>query len=134
MDAVYNCICTTMKVLGCGTTTTLLVVPILFATFGSTLAYSLVPLHQRQGCRSPNKLASTAPSSTSDGGETDIQNYSRRDVIQRILAGGTSGVMMMTALTMTSHPLPASAAPDCFKDCMKNCKEIAPKDPDYCTA
>lgn len=31
-------------------------------------------------------------------------------------------------------PLPAFAAPDCFKDCVKNCKQIAPKDPDYCIA
>lgn len=29
-------------------------------------------------------------------------------------------------------PFPALAAPDCFKDCMKNCKLIAPKDPEYC--
>jgi hypothetical protein len=31
-------------------------------------------------------------------------------------------------------PLPALAAADCFQDCMKNCKLIAPKDPNYCLA
>ena len=139
LDTIYLYFCTKMKVLTCGTTATLLVVPILIASLGSTLAYSLVQLDKRRGCRGPsrivsNKLDSTAPSATSDGDETGIQNFSRRDVIQRILSGGTSGVMLMTTLLMTSHPLPASAAPDCFKDCMKNCKEIAPKDPDYCTA
>ena len=31
-------------------------------------------------------------------------------------------------------PFPAFAKPECFKDCFKNCKIIAPKDPDYCLA
>lgn len=51
---------------------------------------------------------------------------SRRAAIytaSQILAGG--------ALVI---PLPAFAAADCFQDCFKNCKQIAPKDPDYCTA
>jgi hypothetical protein len=30
------------------------------------------------------------------------------------------------------NPPSAWAAPDCFKDCLKNCKLIAPKDPVYC--
>lgn len=28
--------------------------------------------------------------------------------------------------------LPANGATDCFSDCLKNCKLIAPKDPAYC--
>jgi hypothetical protein len=32
------------------------------------------------------------------------------------------------------NPPSAWAAPDCFKDCLKNCKLIAPKDPEYCKA
>mmetsp|Transcript_3186 Transcript_3186/g.3823 ORF Transcript_3186/g.3823 Transcript_3186/m.3823 type:complete len:171 (+) Transcript_3186:88-600(+) len=27
---------------------------------------------------------------------------------------------------------PANAATDCMKDCLKNCKQVAPKDPEYC--
>mmetsp|Transcript_40728 Transcript_40728/g.57261 ORF Transcript_40728/g.57261 Transcript_40728/m.57261 type:complete len:136 (-) Transcript_40728:2884-3291(-) len=29
-------------------------------------------------------------------------------------------------------PSQAIAAPDCMTDCLKNCKQIAPKDPKYC--
>jgi hypothetical protein len=29
-------------------------------------------------------------------------------------------------------PLAAVAAPDCLADCIKSCKQIAPKDPGYC--
>jgi hypothetical protein len=38
------------------------------------------------------------------------------------------------ASVLATAPLPAFAAADCFKDCMQNCKLIAPKDPDYCLA
>ena len=31
-----------------------------------------------------------------------------------------------------TRPAPALAAADCVTDCLKNCKKIAPKDPDYC--
>ncbi|KAL7507473.1 hypothetical protein ACHAXN_004654 [Cyclotella atomus] len=31
-------------------------------------------------------------------------------------------------------PSPSLAAADCFSDCLKNCKLIAPKDPQYCTS
>mmetsp|Transcript_33915 Transcript_33915/g.38586 ORF Transcript_33915/g.38586 Transcript_33915/m.38586 type:complete len:139 (+) Transcript_33915:83-499(+) len=30
-------------------------------------------------------------------------------------------------------PIAAQAAPDCMTDCVKNCKRVAPKDPEYCT-
>jgi hypothetical protein len=44
----------------------------------------------------------------------------------------TTGQVMIGAAVAT--PLPAFAEPECFKDCFKNCKLIAPKDPDYCLA
>ena len=56
-----------------------------------------------------------------------IGRTSRRVFVQ-IVSGLAAGG------TIASVPAPALAAPDCFKDCMKNCKLIAPKDPDYCTA
>ena len=34
---------------------------------------------------------------------------------------------------MLASPFPVEAAADCFSDCVKNCKKIAPKDPEYCT-
>ena len=37
------------------------------------------------------------------------------------------------AATLFSNIRPATAAaPDCYTDCFKNCKLIAPKDPEYC--
>ena len=46
--------------------------------------------------------------------------------------------MMSTSATtfivgVLASPLPVQAAADCFNDCVKNCKKIAPKDPEYCT-
>ena len=35
-------------------------------------------------------------------------------------------------LLMGVYSSPAVAATDCFEDCLKNCKTIAPKDPEYC--
>jgi hypothetical protein len=35
--------------------------------------------------------------------------------------------------TISQHPFPAHAKPDCYADCFKNCKAIAPKNLDYCT-
>ena len=37
------------------------------------------------------------------------------------------------AVVLTTTPASSAwAAPDCFQDCIKNCKLIAPKDPAYC--
>jgi len=37
------------------------------------------------------------------------------------------------ALVLTTTPATSRAAPaDCFQDCLKNCRQIAPKDPAYC--
>lgn len=32
------------------------------------------------------------------------------------------------------RPFPSEAATDCFSDCFKNCKIIAPQNPEYCTS
>ena len=36
------------------------------------------------------------------------------------------------AILFTNNQSANAAAPDCFTDCIKNCKLIAPKDPEYC--
>jgi hypothetical protein len=43
-------------------------------------------------------------------------------------------VLAAAGVTFTVAVAPSMilAAPDCFSDCLKNCKLIAPKDPDYC--
>ncbi len=50
---------------------------------------------------------------------------SRRSMFHEILAVGV-------ATTWVCQPGAASAAADCYTDCMKNCKKIAPNDPEYC--
>lgn len=37
------------------------------------------------------------------------------------------------AAPLVTSPLASLAAADCYSDCMKNCKLIAPKDSSYCT-
>ena len=41
------------------------------------------------------------------------------------------GLIGASPLVMT--PLVSHAATDCYSDCLKNCKAIAPKDTAYCT-
>jgi hypothetical protein len=53
-------------------------------------------------------------------------SISRRSALLTVGGMLTGGAFM--------NPPSAWAAPDCFKDCLKNCKLIAPKDPDYCKA
>jgi hypothetical protein len=53
--------------------------------------------------------------------------FSRRSAID-------ATAKLLIASVLATSPLPAFAAADCFKDCMQNCKLIAPKDPDYCLA
>jgi hypothetical protein len=43
----------------------------------------------------------------------------------------TTATSFAAILFTNNHPANA-AAPDCFTDCLKNCKLIAPKDPEYC--
>ena len=42
--------------------------------------------------------------------------------------------VLLTGFSFPSFAIPliAGAAPDCMTDCLKSCKEIAPKDPGYC--
>lgn len=49
----------------------------------------------------------------------------RRSVLRQILISSTATTSLIPAAT-------AWAAPDCYSDCFKNCKLIAPKDLDYC--
>lgn len=60
------------------------------------------------------------------GAYSSNQPQSRTTLSRRAALGTAFGAMLA--------PLPALAEPDCFKDCIKNCKLIAPKDPDYCLA
>ncbi|KAL7432572.1 hypothetical protein ACHAXM_005966 [Skeletonema potamos] len=50
----------------------------------------------------------------------------RRDFLK------TTATSFAVILFTNNHP--ADAAPDCFTDCLKNCKLIAPKDPEYCVS
>lgn len=52
---------------------------------------------------------------------------SRRDAISAFSLGA-----LYTMAMVGSSPAPAMAVPDCFQDCMKNCKKVAPNDPEYC--
>jgi len=54
---------------------------------------------------------------------------SRRDLIAQCVTGVTT---VATVASVVFHPTSASAKPDCFTDCFKNCKIVAPKDLDYC--
>jgi hypothetical protein len=58
--------------------------------------------------------------------------YSSHNPESRISVSRRSA--LMTAFGVMVAPSSALAAPDCFQDCMKNCKLIAPQDPDYCLA
>jgi hypothetical protein len=60
-----------------------------------------------------------------------LQDYpsSRRDVLASTVVGTLSFLAILE-----SSPLSASAVADCFQDCVKNCKKVAPKDPEYCLA
>jgi len=53
------------------------------------------------------------------------------------ILGKTRRLFLVTSiisagLTLTTLPQVADAKSDCFDDCLKNCKAIAPKDPGYC--
>lgn len=48
-----------------------------------------------------------------------------------LLLSSSKATFMMIASGLTL-PLQANAATDCLKDCVKECKAIAPKDPVYC--
>jgi len=53
---------------------------------------------------------------------------SRRDLFSQCI----QGVTVATGATLLLDPSPALAKADCYSDCLKNCKTIAPKDLDYC--
>jgi hypothetical protein len=53
---------------------------------------------------------------------------SRRDVFSQWIRTSISAATCAAVLV----PAPASAKPDCYTDCLKNCKTIAPNNMDYC--
>lgn len=61
---------------------------------------------------------------------SDVNNgqQTRRDVLGKSFAAGSIGLV-----GLGYAPRSAFAAADCMTDCLKNCKILAPKDPDYCT-
>ena len=65
----------------------------------------------------------TLPSRSLTHASGAAESTSRREILGQFLAAGAG---------VASAPLPALAAPDCVADCLKNCRKIAPKDPDYC--
>lgn len=40
--------------------------------------------------------------------------------------------LLLSSVLLLTAPATSNAAVDCFTDCFKNCKLIAPKDPEYC--
>eukprot|EP00586_Coscinodiscus_wailesii_P016686 CAMPEP_0172500858 /NCGR_PEP_ID=MMETSP1066-20121228/143952_1 /TAXON_ID=671091 /ORGANISM="Coscinodiscus wailesii, Strain CCMP2513" /LENGTH=177 /DNA_ID=CAMNT_0013275339 /DNA_START=120 /DNA_END=653 /DNA_ORIENTATION=- len=51
---------------------------------------------------------------------------------ESVLTRRRFGAAMSVLAGVTPLVPAANAAPDCMKDCLKNCKEIAPKDTAYC--
>ena len=70
--------------------------------------------------------------------ECNRQNYNnnndhhRHHLSRRNILAST--VVLPFLSTLTSSPSPALAVADCFQDCVKNCKKVAPKDPEYCVS
>ena len=54
---------------------------------------------------------------------------SRRDVFSQWIQTSISAATCAAAVLI---PTAASAKPDCYTDCLKNCKSIAPNNMDYC--
>ena len=61
--------------------------------------------------------------------EIPTSTATRRKALMRIFGGI---VAMSTAAASNGNV--ANAAADCFQDCLKNCRLIAPKDSEYCTS
>jgi hypothetical protein len=70
-----------------------------------------------------SKRQEMAPPSTSSSATLP----SRRHALS-VFTTSMLGIMTIVG----SSPAPSFAVADCFQDCVKNCKKIAPKDPDYC--
>ena len=105
-------------------------------TITTVEAYSVAPQtqHQRKSTAAATSttLLNTMVNNSNEGKNNDVINSSTLISSRRSFM---ASMLIASATTLlTTNPLPAIAAPDCFKDCMKNCKEIAPKDPEYCTA
>mmetsp|Transcript_7365 Transcript_7365/g.10522 ORF Transcript_7365/g.10522 Transcript_7365/m.10522 type:complete len:157 (+) Transcript_7365:228-698(+) len=69
---------------------------------------------------------STVP--TTGNNQHHQQLVSRRNALLSLGGVGTAAVLFGGTTS------PVYAAADCMKDCLKNCKQVAPKDPAYCLA
>lgn len=116
----------------------------LLITFSPTEGFFIIFRGARKSCSqklqrtaaatTPEKYSTTniALCSTTDGNDDNTWtkhstvSTNRRTAFQQLFS---------TAATFSIFASvdPAKAATDCFSDCFKNCKIVAPKDPEYCT-
>mmetsp|Transcript_19954 Transcript_19954/g.28261 ORF Transcript_19954/g.28261 Transcript_19954/m.28261 type:complete len:155 (-) Transcript_19954:144-608(-) len=88
-------------------------------TLPSTIALSSHSTSRQR----PNAITETTTTSPSTLPIGSTSMMSRRNTL--LTLGG--------AAALFGGPVnPANAATDCMKDCLQNCKKIAPKDPGYC--
>mmetsp|Transcript_23128 Transcript_23128/g.41478 ORF Transcript_23128/g.41478 Transcript_23128/m.41478 type:complete len:189 (+) Transcript_23128:75-641(+) len=110
---------------------------LLASTPPSCHAFNTVPTqqHQLQAPESTRPSASSTAifSHNDDGVDVNNEEHSNDIISSRRSFFATSSAMFVAAAAVVSTPLEANAAQtDCFKDCLKSCKLIAPKDPQYC--
>jgi hypothetical protein len=75
---------------------------------------------------------STVPTTTGNNQQQQQQQeqVSRRSALLSLGSVGAAATVLWGGGGGTISP--ANAATDCMKDCLKNCKQVAPKDPEYC--
>mmetsp|Transcript_11610 Transcript_11610/g.17510 ORF Transcript_11610/g.17510 Transcript_11610/m.17510 type:complete len:149 (+) Transcript_11610:106-552(+) len=61
-----------------------------------------------------------------------MESVSRRSALASILGAGVISNYALSASAVIA-PVDSLKESDCLRDCLKECKEIAPKDPAYCT-
>mmetsp|Transcript_3185 Transcript_3185/g.3822 ORF Transcript_3185/g.3822 Transcript_3185/m.3822 type:complete len:170 (+) Transcript_3185:88-597(+) len=77
---------------------------------------------------------STVPTTTGNNQQQQQQQQqqvSRRSALLSLGSVGAAATVLWGGGGGTIIS-PANAATDCMKDCLKNCKQVAPKDPEYC--
>ena len=87
-----------------------------------------VSAHSVIAPQKPAKGSAAAPSLDVDAEASTmaVNTFSRRQAIL------TSVASAATILGSVGFPEISSAVADCYDDCLKNCKKIAPNDPDFC--
>ncbi|VEU40596.1 unnamed protein product [Pseudo-nitzschia multistriata] len=95
----------------------------------SSDGFSFLEIGSKTPCDARETITKSGPSSPAINRENDSQTWqSRRDSFASIMGAAT-----IAGAAVLGSPAPASAEPDCFKDCLKNCLIIAPQDKTYCT-